>query len=227
MKGGDIVINNVSRVFQDAERTLVLIEGLTWTFEAGKSVALFGQSGVGKSSLLHMLGGLDTPTDGKVLYGQHDLYALSPHERTLFRGRYIGIVFQAHNLLPDFTALENVMMPLKIQGICKKESLQRASELIDRVGLKEREHHLPSNLSGGEQQRVAIARALVTRPHVVLADEPTGSLDVATAESIRRLLLDVQREHQCSLIIVTHSVEFESIVDASLEMIQGGSLVPR
>lgn len=190
-------------------------------------MAIIGRSGIGKSTLMHLLGGLDTPTSGSVRYGEHVVSAMSSDQRAAFRGKHVGFIFQFHHLLPEFSALENVSMPLIIAGVDTRAAQERAAVLLERMGIAERMGHLPSQLSGGEQQRVAIARALVTQPRVVLADEPTGNLDVNTAAEVQELLLEMNREQRNTLIIVTHSRELARSMDLVVEMLPGGALVSR
>ena len=174
---------------------------------------------------MHLIGGLDLPTSGTVHYGSQRVSSMPPDERATFRGKNVGFIFQFHHLLPEFSALENVALPLIMSGKEEGEANAEASQLLDRMGLKQRELHLPSELSGGEQQRVAIARALVARPRVVLADEPTGNLDVSTAAEVQRVLLDMNRELKNTLIVVTHNEELARSMDLVVEMLPGGALV--
>jgi len=208
--------------YGDGQRIDVLVD-LDMRVEAGESVAIVGQSGVGKSTLLHVLGTLDQPTAGRVLFGGVDVFSLSEREQAAFRNREVGFIFQFHHLLPDFTALENVMMPALIRGLGAAETEVRARELLERVGLGERLTHKPGELSGGEQQRVAVARAVVLSPRAVLADEPTGNLDPETGAEVHRLLLELNREHQLTLVIVTHNQELAGQVDRTLRL-QNGKL---
>jgi len=170
------------------------------------------------------MGGLDSPTSGEVRYGSLALSLLSEAARTAFRGKNVGFIFQSHHLLPEFSALENVAMPLLIAGEVEKEANQRAAELLERVGLADRATHRPGQLSGGEAQRVAIARALVTRPAVILADEPTGNLDVSTGREVQEVLLAAQRESGATMIVVTHNIDLARNMDTVLEMQPGGAL---
>ncbi|MCK6554111.1 ABC transporter ATP-binding protein [Candidatus Binatia bacterium] len=210
----------LSKHYGDGQRIDVLVD-LDMQVEAGESVAIVGQSGVGKSTLLHVLGTLDRPSTGRVLFGGVDVFGLSEREQAGFRNREIGFIFQFHHLLPDFTALENVMMPALIRGLGAAETEARARALLDRVGLGERLTHKPGELSGGEQQRVAVARAVVLSPRVVLADEPTGNLDPETGAEVHRLLLELNREHRLTLVIVTHNQELAAQVDRRLRLHNG------
>ncbi|MCS7080849.1 MAG: ABC transporter ATP-binding protein [Chloracidobacterium sp.] len=192
---------------------LVVFERLSWSVEPGISAAIVGASGVGKSTLLHVLGGLDAPTAGEVLIGGVSLWALSPTARARFRNQTIGFVFQFHHLLPELTALENVALPMRIAGVRAAESRRRAAALLERVGLGDRQRHFPTELSGGESQRVALARALANQPPLLLADEPTGNLDEQTAADVLALLRQLQRESGMTLILVTHDLKSAAACD--------------
>jgi len=220
-----VEISQLTKKYQDADRELTVINGLTFSFPERASVAIIGRSGTGKSTLMHLLGGLDTPSSGSVRFGDVVISDLSSDERAAFRARNVGFIFQFHHLLPEFTALENVALPLVMAGVAEGEANERSQELLSRVGLADRVTHLPSQLSGGEQQRVAIARALVARPAVILADEPTGNLDLATASEVQKLLLTMNREQGSTLIIVTHNHELARSLDMVFEMHPGGALV--
>jgi lipoprotein-releasing system ATP-binding protein len=219
-----IEVVNLTKRYRDADRELTVIDNLSFSFPDRGSVAIIGRSGTGKSTLMHLLGALDIPSAGHVKYGETDISALRSDDRAAFRAKNIGFIFQFHHLLPEFNALENVGLPLIMSGVSDAEAHERASAILDKVGLSAREDHLPSQLSGGEQQRVAIARALVARPAVVLADEPTGNLDLATASEIQRLLLENNREQGSTLIIVTHNHELARSLDMVVEMRPGGAL---
>lgn len=219
-------VTNLSKSYQDADRELTVIKGLSFTFPQAGSVAIIGRSGIGKSTLMHLLGGLDVPSSGSVMYDDVNVSGMASDERAAFRARKVGFIFQFHHLLPEFSALENVAMPLTIVGISDHEAQRSAKSLLDRMGLANRAHHLPSQLSGGEQQRVAIARALIAQPRVVLADEPTGNLDVQTAAEVQRIMLTMNRELHNTLIIVTHNHELARTMDLVVEMMPGGELVP-
>jgi lipoprotein-releasing system ATP-binding protein len=214
----------LSRCYQDADRELRVIDNLTFEFPEGHSIAVCGRSGIGKSTLLHLLGGLDRPSSGKIRYGDVDLAQLSNDELSEFRGRSVGFIFQFHHLLPEFTAEENVAMPLIIAGVAENKAREKARAMLARVGLESRLEHVPGKLSGGEQQRVAIARAVVAEPRVILADEPTGNLDMSTARECQQLLLDINRELSNTLIVVTHSEELAGSMDSAVEMQPGGEL---
>tara|TARA_B100000470_G_scaffold108441_1_gene83698 strand:+ start:935 stop:1510 length:576 start_codon:yes stop_codon:yes gene_type:complete len=184
-------------------------------------VAVVGASGVGKSTLLQVLGGLDSVDDGIISIGGSTLTTLSDAERVRFRHHHLGFVFQFHHLLPEFTALENTEMPLRLARVALDEARPRAEELLRRVGLGERLDHRPGMLSGGEQQRVALARALIMRPTVLLADEPTGDLDEATALSLHELLREMHREHQLTSVIATHNLRLASSCDRVMKLAEG------
>lgn len=203
---------------------LDVLRGANLSVERGEMVAVVGASGVGKSTLLHVLGGLDAFDAGTVRIGDAAIHAMKDAERVAFRNRHVGFVFQFHHLLPEFTAQENVEMPLRIAGRPPEEFRQRAAEVLERVGLAERAAHRPGALSGGEQQRVAVARALVSRPSVVLADEPTGNLDERTAAEIHELLRAMHREHGLTSIIVTHNAVLAAECDRTVRL-EGGVLV--
>jgi len=198
-----------------------VLKGVDLNFSRGERAAIVGASGVGKTTLLHVLGTLDRPTGGKVFYEGKDIYALNEKELALFRNREIGFVFQFHHLLPEFSALENTMMPCLIQGIPKKESASRAEAILTLVGLKERLSHKPGELSGGEQQRVAVARALVLEPKVLLADEPTGNLDTKTGESVFDLLQQLNQIKGVTLIVVTHNLKLAEKLSRQIQLIDG------
>ena len=211
---------HLSKAYGDGRRIDVLVD-LDFQVAAGEAVAIVGQSGVGKSTLLHILGTLDQPTSGTVLFDGVSIFGLSEREQATFRNREVGFIFQFHHLLPDFTALENVMMPALTRNVSAAEAESRARALLERVGLGERLTHKPGELSGGEQQRVAVARAVALSPRVILADEPTGNLDPATGAEVHALLLDLNRDHNITLVIVTHNDELSSLVHRTLRLQHG------
>lgn len=219
-----ISVTELRKSFRDAESELTVIDSLSFEFPEARSIAIVGRSGIGKSTLLHLLGGLDRPSAGRIFYDSTDIAALSVDDLSAFRGRSVGFVFQFHHLLPEFSALENVAMPLLINGCPERQALSDARAMLEHVGLANRADHIPGKLSGGEQQRVAIARAVVTRPAVILADEPTGNLDLATARQAQQLLLEINKELRNTLIVVTHSTELAEAMDVVLEMQPGGAL---
>ncbi len=208
-----------------ARERLQVLQGLELTVEAGEVVAIVGESGTGKSTLLHLLGALDRPDRGEVRYQGRNIFELDDEALAAFRNQTIGFVFQFHHLLPEFTALENVAMPALIQGRTLREVRSRALELLALLGMADRAHHRPSMLSGGEQQRVAVARALMNRPAVVLADEPTGNLDVRTAETLHHEILRLSREVGQTFVIATHNLALAALADRVLRLEQG-RLIP-
>ncbi len=211
----------LEKVFDAPGGELCVLRGVSLGLEPGEIVSVLGPSGAGKSTLLHVLGALERPTSGKVLYDGEDVYGFPPAERARFRGAAIGFVFQFHHLLPELTALENVMLPALLARAGAREARSRAQKLLTEVGLVERAEHRPAELSGGEQQRVAVARALVNRPSIVLADEPTGNLDRTTGATLLSLLWRLNRERGTSFLVVTHDEELALRADRCLYLVDG------
>src|SRR5437867_2264815 len=211
--------------YVDGPAVVSVLEGLGLEIAAGGRIAIVGESGVGKSTLLHLLGALDRPTGGRVLFDGEDVFAWPEPGLAVFRNREVGFVFQFHHLLPDFTALENVMMPALIQRVATDRARRIARDILGRVGLSHRLTHRPGELSGGEQQRVALARAMVLEPSLLLADEPTGNLDRATGQAIHQLFVELNQERGSTLLIVTHNPELASLMPRRLRMVDGGRLV--
>ena len=201
--------------------TLVVLKDICFQADAAEVVSIVGASGAGKSTLLHILGTLSKPDSGEVIIDGTDLLSLSDKELARFRNTRIGFVFQAHHLLPEFTAIENVMIPALIAGKSRREASSEALELLSQLGLSDRVNHKPSELSGGEQQRVAIARALVNRPAVLFADEPSGNLDSKNKDELHRLFFDLRDRYGITIIIVTHDKELAALSDRTLEMKDG------
>jgi lipoprotein-releasing system ATP-binding protein len=220
-RGAHLVVQDLHKVFMHGGRRLEILRGIRMEVRPGEMVAIVGASGVGKSTLLHVLGTLDAPTSGSMRFDGQELTKMAPARLADFRNREIGFVFQFHHLLPEFTALENVMMPALIQRMPRTEAESRSRTMLSRVGLSERLTHRPGELSGGEQQRVALARALVLEPRLLLADEPTGNLDTVTAAAMHELFVQLNRELGGSMIIVTHNPDLAARMPRQLHMIDG------
>ncbi len=214
-------VRALSKIFEHGGRTLPVLRDINLSLNEGELLAVVGRSGAGKSTLLHVLGTIDLPTEGTIHFKGQDLMAMSSARLADFRNRSIGFVFQFHHLLPEFTALENVMMPGLIQRLPRKQAMDRAHELLVSVGLEDRVTHRPGELSGGEQQRVALARALVLRPALLLADEPTGNLDSKTGEAIHDLFFSLNERFKSTMLIVTHNNELAARLPRKLRMEDG------
>lgn len=207
--------------YHDGHTTIEVLKGIDLSIQRGERIAVVGPSGSGKSTLLHLLGGLDQPTQGQVFLQQLDWQARSEKQRCMLRNKHLGFIYQFHHLLPEFTALENVAMPLLLSGMSVVAASRRAADLLEQVGLSQRMTHKPSELSGGERQRVAISRALVHRPDCVFADEPTGNLDQATALKIFELMLSLNKQYNTALVFVTHDRQLALRMDKVLLLQEG------
>ena len=221
-----LTINNLVKVYQTDSEKLTVLNGLNLNVEEGSKIAVVGESGSGKSTLLNIIAGIDSVTSGTVIAGnkdsgEWDITSLSEARMADYRSRFIGLIFQFHYLLKDFTALENVYMPALIAGMPKKEAMERASGLLEDVGVADRMKHLPSQLSGGERQRIAAARALINNPTLILADEPTGNLDPANAQKIGELLFSMADKYKKTLILVTHDMNLAANGDKQLRIVEG------
>lgn len=216
-----IEVNGLCKRFNTDQGVVEVLRNIDMEVRAGERIAIVGASGAGKSTLMHMLGGLDQPSEGSIRFEGEEIFRYSPAQLDAFRNRTVGFVFQFHQLLPEFTALENVMMPARIGRLPVSEAQARADRLLTAVGLGHRLGHKPGQLSGGEQQRVAIARALVMNPRMLLADEPTGNLDSVTSGEILALLDRLHAEHNLTLLVVTHSEALASRMDRIIHMVDG------
>ncbi|HEX5446395.1 MAG TPA: ABC transporter ATP-binding protein [Pirellulales bacterium] len=220
----DLNVQQITKEFPTRGQPLVVLRGCSFELSRGESLAILGPSGSGKSTLLQIVGTLDRPTSGEVMLAGQQPFSLSERKLAAFRNQQIGFVFQDHHLLPQCSVLENVLLPTLAGGGATGEAFDRARMLLDRVGLSERLEHRPAELSGGERQRTAIARALICQPVLLLADEPTGNLDRSTASVIGDLLLELQRQEQTMLVVVTHSLELAGRFQRQVEL-DGGRLV--
>jgi lipoprotein-releasing system ATP-binding protein len=214
-------VKDLCKTYGDGEQKVEVLKGISLTLNKGETVALLGASGAGKSTLMHIVGALDRPSSGSVTFAGEDLFAKSESQLAVFRNRAIGFVFQFHHLLPEFTALENVMMPALINGMPRPDAVLKARSILEEVGLGHRVAHKPGELSGGEQQRVAVARALVMEPQLLLADEPTGNLDMHTSESIHQLFEDLHDRRGLSLLVVTHNERLAVRTMRQIRMLDG------
>lgn len=220
---GQLVLEckNITKTFSDANHTVDVLKGINLSVRSGEMLAVLGVSGAGKSTFLHVLGGLDEPTNGEVLIAGINIHTLSTVKKGLLRNRYLGFIYQFHHLLAEFNAMENVAMPLLIRGDKPKDAKEKANAILNKVGLANRQTHRLGELSGGERQRVAIARALVTEPVCVLADEPTGNLDKRTAMQVFELMLQLNQDLKTSFIVVTHDLSFADRMDRTLTLENG------
>jgi lipoprotein-releasing system ATP-binding protein len=216
-----IVIQNLCKKFQNAHASIEILKNVNMIIENGETLSVVGASGIGKSTFLHILGTLDRPDQGKVLFQGEDIFSYDSTKLAKFRNEFIGFMFQFHHLLPEFTALENAMMPALIRGQSKQNAKKAAAEILVRVGLKDRLYHRVGKLSGGEQQRVALARALVLKPRILLADEPTGNLDRRNSDQVHELLLALNKEFSMTLIVVTHNMQLASYLSRCVTIIDG------
>jgi lipoprotein-releasing system ATP-binding protein len=221
MSSNLLEVHNLCKTYEIGNNKVEVLKGITLELEAATTTALVGASGAGKSTLLHLLGALDRPTSGTVRFCDDDIFRKNDRELALFRNRSIGFIFQFHHLLSEFTALENVMMPALIARVPKGEARGVAEELLTDVGLGQRMSHRPGELSGGEQQRVAIARALVMSPALLLADEPTGNLDMKTSEGVHAVLADLQKKKGLTLVVVTHNERLAAAMGRTVRLVDG------
>jgi lipoprotein-releasing system ATP-binding protein len=210
-----------SFLFGGSGKIIDVLKGIELEILPGDMLAIEGASGAGKSTLLHILGALDRPTEGKVLFEGIDLFERTDGELAGFRNRHLGFIFQFHHLLPEFSAVENTMMPGLIQGMGQKEAIENAERILGQLGLGDRLQHKPGELSGGEQQRVAVARALMLSPRVILADEPTGNLDSKTGEEVHKLLVDINRQRGITIVVVTHNPALAGRMTHRVKLVDG------
>jgi len=223
---GVLVCRSIVRQFREGDSTLEVLRGVNLTVREAERLAIIGTSGSGKTTLLQIMGGLDDPTSGEVHVNGQSIANIDEKDKSALRNQFIGFVYQFHHLLPEFSAKENVAMPLLIRRLRKDEAMQQAADLLSRVGLGERLDHKPGELSGGERQRAAVARALITRPKLVLADEPTGNLDAGNGQHVLQLMLELNQELNTSLVIVTHDHSIAGQMDRVL-VLEDGRLTPK
>jgi lipoprotein-releasing system ATP-binding protein len=216
-----LIASGLTKVFRSSSTRLWVLNDLHLSLQRQETLAVVGASGIGKSTLLHILGTLDRPDSGSLYYQSDDVFQYSDQRLARFRNQAIGFVFQFHHLLPEFSAVENTLMPALIQGMDKNQAVQLATAMLVRVGLAERLHHKATDLSGGEQQRVALARALVLRPPILLADEPTGNLDKNNSEQIHQLLLELNRELGMAMVVVTHNMDLAALMQRRATIVDG------
>jgi lipoprotein-releasing system ATP-binding protein len=216
-----ITVRSLSKSFTNGGASIDILTDLDFDLSIGESVAIVGASGIGKSTLLHIVGTLDRPDSGELLFKGDDVFSYDDLKLARFRNKSVGFVFQFHHLLPEFSAVENAMMPSLINGTGKHQAMQAAEEILVRVGLKDRLHYRVGKLSGGEQQRVALARALVLKPAILLADEPTGNLDKSNSEHVHSLLMELNREFSMTLVVVTHNTELASFMSRRVTIVDG------
>ncbi len=221
----DLIVDHVAKNYPTRSEPLHVLRDVSLSLSAGENLAILGPSGSGKSTLLYVIGTLEPPSDGTVTIVDQDPYKLGEPQLASFRNQHIGFIFQDHHLLPQLSVLENVLVPTLAEGTVTDELLQRAHDLLDRVGLRDRLGHRPAELSGGERGRVAVARALINRPRLVLADEPTGNLDQTNAHLVAELLLRLQQEEQAMLLVVTHSRDLAALLERRMHL-DNGTLVP-
>jgi len=216
-----ITARNICKRFNNTGARIEILMDLNFNLDTGETIAVVGASGIGKSTLLHILGTLDRPDSGNLFFKGDDVFLFNNDKLARFRNQFVGFVFQFHHLLPEFSAIENAMMPALIKGLSKDSSSKAAEEILVRVGLRDRLFHRVGKLSGGEQQRVALARALILRPAILLADEPTGNLDKKNSAQVHELLLELNQELRMALVVVTHNLELASCMSQSLTIIDG------
>lgn len=214
-------VQELTRIFKSGSRELAVVNKVNFDIDVGSVNAIVGPSGSGKTTLLGLCAGLDTPTSGEVILQQIPLASLSEDERAKIRNEYIGFVFQTFQLIPTLTAIENVMVPLELRGDSSRKVRERAKELLNEVGLADRTHHYPTQLSGGEQQRVAIARAFINKPKILFADEPTGNLDTETGQHIEHLIFNLNKSQKTTLVLVTHDLELAEKCDRIIKIKNG------
>lgn len=225
MDGAILRCSGLGKTYHEGTTAIEVLDDVTFAVAPAERVAIMGSSGAGKSTLLHLLAGLDEPDSGEVWFGSRNMTRLGATARGRLRNEMLGFIYQFHHLLPEFTAIENVCMPLLIRGVAPEQAREKAAGMLARVGLAARERHKPGELSGGERQRVAVARALVTRPRCVLADEPTGNLDTKNSKEVLRLMLDLNRELETSFVVVTHEAALAREMDRVL-LLESGKLRP-